>query len=201
MDVLDAIEQRRAVKHYDSAATMSDEEFQKLMSLVILSPTSYNIQNWRFVRIVDRNLRTQLQEAAWGQTQVTEASEVILLCGDLNAYAKEPQRYWANAPQPTQDFLLPMINNFYHDNAKAQRDECMRSCGLAGQTLMLAAKGMGYDSCPMVGYDPDKVAELIHLPEGHIICMMVVIGKAKKPANPRGGQLKLEEVLVTNRFS
>ena len=50
MEVFEAIEKRRAVKHYDSNIGIPEDEFDKLMSAVLLSPTSYNIQNWRFVR-------------------------------------------------------------------------------------------------------------------------------------------------------
>ena len=93
-----------------------------------------------------------------------------------------------------------MIKGFYKDNAQLQRDEAMRSTGIAAQTLMLAAKAMGYDSCPMVGFDPKKVAEIIKLPEDHIISMLLPIGKAKEPARERAGQLPLSEVVITNTF-
>jgi nitroreductase len=76
----------------------------------------------------------------------------------------------------------------------------MRSCGIAGQTIMLAAKAMGYDSCPMIGFDPIQVSELINLPEDHVIGFMISVGKATEPARPRGGQLPLEEVVIQNKF-
>jgi nitroreductase len=93
-----------------------------------------------------------------------------------------------------------MISGFYDGKQQIKRDEAMRSCGIAAQTLMLAAKAMGYDSCPMVGFDAQKVAELIKLPEDHIITMMITIGKALKPAQPRSGQLPYEEVVISNTF-
>jgi len=76
----------------------------------------------------------------------------------------------------------------------------MRSCGIAAQTLMLAAKMMGYDSCPMDGFDFEKVAQLIKLPEDHVITMFVAIGKATKEAWPRAGQLAMSEVVINDRF-
>ena len=66
---------------------------------------------------------------------------------------------------------------------------------------MLAAKSMGYDSCPMDGFDFDRVAELINLPADHVIAMFVAIGKGTKEAWPRGGQLGLDKVVISNRFS
>jgi Nitroreductase len=65
---------------------------------------------------------------------------------------------------------------------------------------MLAAKAMGYDSCPMIGFDPAKVAEIIRLPEGHLVGMMLTIGKAVKNANARGGQLPYDDVVFRDSF-
>ena len=76
----------------------------------------------------------------------------------------------------------------------------MRSCGIAAQTLMLAAKALGYDTCPMIGFDPDAVAKLINLPEKYVVAMLVVVGKAEKPARVRGGQLPMTEVVIENKF-
>ncbi|MEY2978501.1 MAG: hypothetical protein RLZZ435_2640 [Cyanobacteriota bacterium] len=201
MNTFDAIQQRRSVKHYDASHQMSEAEIQQLMELAILSPTSFNMQNWRFVVVTDPELRQALRAAAWNQAQVTDASFTLLICADLKAALKEPQRYWKDAPQEAQEKIVPMISGFYQDKDQLQRDEAMRSCGIAAQTVMLAAKAMGYDTCAMIGFDPKKAAELINLPEDHVIGMMITVGKAVKPAQPRPGQLPLEEVVIRNKFS
>ncbi len=200
MDVFTAIQARRSVKHYDSDAELSDQQFQQLMSATLLSPTSYNIQHWRFVRIQDSELRKALKTAAWEQSQVTDASEVIVICADIDAWKDRPERYWAKADVDTQNLLVPMIDSFYSGKPQLQRDEAIRSCGIAAQTLMLAAKAMGLDSNPMIGFDGEQVANLIKLPDNHLIAMIVTIGKASKAARPRGGQLTLDDVLFTNGF-
>ena len=201
MKTVDAIRSRRAVKHFDANHSMTAEEVNELLSLAMLSPTAFNIQNWRYVVVTDQKLRTQIREAAWDQAQVTDASLFIILCADLKSWEKQPGRYWINAPKEVQDFILPAIDDYYRDKDQVQRDEAMRSCGIAAQTLMLAAKSMGYDSCPMDGFDFKKVAELIHLPEDHVIAMFVTIGKATEEAWPRPGQLGIDEVIIKNRFA
>lgn len=195
-----AIRERRAVKHYDSEHKFTDEEIKELMSLAILSPTSFNIQNWRFVLVKDPESRKKIREAAWDQEQVTDASLLIILCANLKSWDNQPERYWKNAPQNVQDMLVPMIKGFYKDKDQLQRDESMRSCGIAAQTIMLAAKSMGYDSCPMIGFDPEKVAGIINLPEEHVVGMMITVGKAAKEAWPRGGQLPLEDIVFVDKF-
>jgi nitroreductase len=199
-ETFDAIEKRRAVKHFDETHQFTDKEIKKLLSLAVLSPTSYNIQNWRFLVVKDSELRKKIRNAAWDQAQVTDASLLLIMCADLKAWEKEPQRYWKNASKELQDFMVPAIEKFYKENVQLQRDEALRSIGIAAQTLMLAAKSAGYDSCPMIGFDPKTVAELINLPKDHIIGMLLVIGKAKNPANPRGGQISLDQVVINDRF-
>lgn len=199
MDTTTAIHQRRSVKHYDPDHKMTEVEIQALMELALLSPTSFNMQNWRFVVVTDQAKKEALRAAAWNQAQVSEASILIVLCADLHAY-EDGARYWVNAPEAVQEMLVPMMEPFYKDNAGLQRDEAMRSIGIAAQTLMLTAKSMGYDSCPMIGFDPAKVAEIINLPEHHVIGMILPIGKALKDANARGGQLNYEEVVFTDSF-
>ncbi|NBV99694.1 MAG: nitroreductase family protein [Proteobacteria bacterium] len=200
LDTFSAITQRRSVKHYDPDYKMSEAEVNKLLELAILSPTSFNMQNWRFVVVQDQALKEEIWLASGKQNQIKEASLLLILCADLNAHERNPERYWANAPEQVSAAIVPMIKGFYKDNAQLQRDEAMRSTGIASQTLMLAAKAMGYDSCPMVGFDPKKVAEIIKLPEDHIISMLLPIGKAKEPARERAGQLPLSEVVITNTF-
>jgi nitroreductase len=200
MNVSQTIVERRSVKAFDPHHKMTEEEISKLMSLAILSPTAFNIQNWRFVLVTDPVLRQQIRTVSWNQAQVEEASLLIVLTADLKAWAKQPERYWQNAPKAVADILVPMIDHYYQGCEQVQRDEAMRSCGMAAMTIMLAAKEMGYDTCPMDGFDFDAVSKLLNLPADHIPTMFVVVGKALQEASARGGQLNMDEVVVHNKF-
>jgi nitroreductase len=200
MNVTEAIIERRSIKAFDPTHRMTEQEIAKLMSLAMLSPTAFNIQHWRFVLVTDPVLRQQIRAVSWNQAQVEEASLLIVLTADLKAWEKNPARYWENAPQAAQDYLVPAIGNYYQGNEQAQRDEGMRSCGMAAQTIMLAANEMGYDTCPMDGFDFDAVAKLINLPADHTPVMFVVVGKALAPARARSGQLNIDEVVIYNKF-
>ncbi|MGI9243202.1 MAG: nitroreductase family protein [Verrucomicrobiales bacterium] len=200
MNTVDAIQTRRSVKHYDPDHQMSEEEVKQLLGLAMLSPTAFNIQNWRFVVVQDKALRQQIREVAWDQSQVTDCSLLVILCADLKSWEKEPRRYWRDAPQEVADFLVPAIDGYYRDKPQVMQDEGMRSCGMAAQTIMLAAKAMGYDSCPMDGFDFEKVGELIGLPEDHSIAMFVAVGKGTKEPWARPGQLDFDEVVIKDRF-
>lgn len=199
MDTFTAIKTRRAVKHYDPSHRFTPEEERTLFESAMQSPTAFNIQHWRFVLVKDPELRKEIRAVAWDQAQVTDASLLIIMTANKDAW-KKADRYWQNAPKEVQDFLVPAVKDYYDGKEQVQRDECMRSAGLAGQTIMLAAKAMGYDSCPMDGFDFDAVAKLIKLPEDHVISFMIAVGKGTKEAWPKPGQLPYDEVVIENTF-
>jgi nitroreductase len=201
MDTFDAIYQRRAIKHFDPDHRFTQEEESKLLEAAIQSPTSFNIQHWRFVLVRNPELRRKIRvEFGNDQAQMTDASLLIIMTADTKAWLKDPGRYWQNAPQEVADLLVNWMGPFHEGREWLQRDEAQRSIGLAMQTLMLSARAMGYDSCPMIGFDIDKVAELINLPDDHVMGPMVAIGKKVKDSWPKPGQLALSELVFENSF-
>jgi nitroreductase len=178
LDTFDAIKTRRAIKKFD-------KNYQ---------------QNWRFVTITDQEIKERISKAARNQAQPSDGSLVIVLCGNTNAWQENPERYWRNATKEREELVTNALRKKYGDNPQNRRDEAMKSCGFAAQTIMLAAKQMGLDSCPMGGFEPEELAQIINLPNDHIIVMMVIVGKALEPSGPRGGQLALEEVVFENKF-
>jgi len=200
METFEAISARRSVRKFDPGHVMTEAEITRLMEAVILSPTSYNIQNWRFVLVTDSEVKQQLRAHGYDQAQFTDSSLVVIVCGDRNAYNQNPERYWAEASPQVREVIVPMILGSYGSNETLRRDENLRSGSLAAQTLMLAAKAMGYDSCPMIGFDFKGFAKIVNLPPEHDIIMAVTVGLALAPARPRGGQLPLTDVVFRNSF-
>jgi nitroreductase len=200
MNVSEAIEARRSVKHYDPDHVIPETDLAELIRLTKLAPSSFNMQNYRILVVRDPEIRQQIRAAAWDQPQVTDASVLFIMCADLTAHLADPADYWSHAPEEVQNILGPMIKPFYEGNDTLIRDEAMRSAALAGMTLMLAAKDMGYDSCPMIGFDAAKVAELINLPENYAIGFMIPVGKQAQPGWERGDRLPDEKVVTYDRF-
>ncbi len=201
MNAIETIYARRAVKHFDPDHQMTADEERKLLEATIQSPTSFNIQHWRFVILRDQALRQKIRkEFGNDQAQMTDASLLVLFTADVKAWAKQPERYWQNAPQAVADLLVGWMGPFHEGRDWLQRDEAQRSIGMAMQSLMLTAKEMGYDSCPMIGFDIEAVAKLINLPDDHVMGPMVAVGKGIKEPWPKPGQLPLEELVFENGF-
>lgn len=200
MKVTEALEHRRAVKHYDASHEMSEEDFTALMDTVLKSPSSFNIQHWRIVDVQDKEMRQKIREAAWDQAQITEASKLLVLCADIKAWEKEPEQYWRDAPEEVQNMIVPMIKEFYDGREWIQRDEALRSVGILSQSLMLSAVEMGYDTCPMIGFDQDAVSEIVNLPDDHLIGMIMAIGKRAKEPFPHSGKVDKSKAIIANKF-
>ncbi|MCH6256956.1 nitroreductase family protein [Puniceicoccaceae bacterium K14] len=200
MNIIEAIETRRAIKHYDADHEMPAADLAELIRLTKLAPSSFNMQNYRLLVVRDKALRKEIRGAAWDQAQVTDASVLFIICADLKAHSEDPALYWSHAPQEVQDILGPMIKPFYDGKDQLIRDEGIRSSAFAGMTLMLAAKELGYDSCPMIGFDGAKVAELINLPEDFALSYILPVGKQSKGAWDRGERLTDEKVVSYDRF-
>ena len=201
MEVFESIYARRSIKQFDPEHRMPATDEQKLFEAVVQAPTSFNIQHWRFVVLRDPKLRSKIRsEFGNDQSQMTDASLLVLFTADAKAWKKDPERYWANAPEEVSDLLVNWMGPFHDGRDWLQRDEAQRSIGMAMQTMMLAAKGMGYDSCPMIGFDIEKIAELVNLPEDHVMGPMVAVGKGTKDPWPKPGQLPLSEIVFDNSF-
>lgn len=200
LSVKTALQQRRSVKYFDPQQRMSDGEFRQLIEHAILSPSAFNLQHWRIVRISDPEQRQAVRAASYDQPQMTDASEVLVLCMDLKTWEKEPAQYWQHTGEEVTDIMVQSITGYYQQNLQAQRDEGMRSCSILSMAIMLLAQEMGYDSCPMDGFDFKQVGDIINMPHDHEICLILTIGKALEAPHHKGGQLDLTDVVVTDRF-
>lgn len=199
METIESIEKRRSTKKFDPSFVIPENDIKKILSLAIKSPTAFNIQHWRFVIVSNQALREQIRSVTWMQPQITDASLLIILCANVKAW-KSPDKYWKNIDPEIREGIVEAINTYYEGNDLLQRDEAIRSCGIAAQTIMLAATDLGYESCPMDLSDFNEVGKLINLPDDHLIAMFIAIGKGLEPPFPRGGQLDLDEVIIYDKF-
>ncbi|MEE9393001.1 MAG: nitroreductase family protein [Planctomycetota bacterium] len=199
MNVIEAIKNRRAVKHFDANFEIPDGDLRKLMSAGALAPTSFNMQNRQFVAVTDAAVKAKLKAASWNQEHVGDASVVIVVAGNFKAH-QTPKKFLRTAPEKVREMFTPMIGQFYEGKDELIRDEACRSVGMAAMNLMLAAQDLGYESCPLIGFDPQQVAEIVGLSAEMPPLMLVTVGKGIEAAWPRLGLYNLEEIVSINKF-
>lgn len=203
MDVRDTIEQRRAVKRYDPAREISEDRIRELFRLASLAPSAWNLQHWHFIVVRSAEQKERLRKAANNQPKVTEASLTVVVCGNLDAYRDADRIYdsfvrngYLSEEQKRRKIIG--IEQFYAD-PQNRRDEAIRNASLAAQTLILAATEMGYATCPMIGFDPDAVREVVELPDHLIPVMLITVGFGEE-TRPRNDRKPFEEIVDFDVF-
>ena len=199
MEFKDVINTRRSLRDFDNSAEINDTDLNYIIDAARKTPTSFNIQNWRFVAIRDRGIKEKIRRAAWDQAQVGVNSVLIALCADLNAWNDDTERYWAANGEETAQHMASMTQGFYKDRPETQRDEAMRSVGMAATAIMLAATDLGYQCSPMIGFDPAATGAAINMPDGHVVGMLIAIGKSASLPYPKT-ELPRESVLIYDFF-
>jgi nitroreductase len=197
MEFSEIVQQRFSVKSYDPEKTISDAELRELFDEVVLIPSSFNLQHWKFVAVQEPDLKKKLKEAAWDQSQMEDCSVAVLVCGKLDAYTDAPEIY-KEAPVGIQEKVLPMIQGFYEGKDQLQRDEAIRSASLAAMTLMYGATSRGWGTCPMIGFDPQAVSKILKLTPNYIPVIFVVLGHQKESPRPRSYRHPIEDVVRFN---
>ncbi|MDF2959336.1 MAG: putative nitroreductase [Paenibacillus sp.] len=168
---------RHSVRKYQYGVVIPDSEWNEILELAASAPSSWNLQHWRFLVVKEQDNKDKLVPIAYNQQQVSDASVVVVILGDLQANLAAPQVF-ENATPEIRDMMLAQINGAYENNAQIARDEAIRNASLAAMQLMLAAKAKGYDSVPMGGYNPQALIKEFNIPERYIPVMMIPIGKA-----------------------
>ena len=199
MEFKDVINTRRSLRDFDNSAEINDTDLNYIIDAARKTPTSFNIQNWRFVAIRDRGIKEKIKRAAWDQAQVGINSVLIAVCADLTAWNDDTERYWAANGEETAKHMASMTQGFYKDRPEVQRDEAMRSVGMAATAIMLAATDLGYQCSPMIGFDPAATGAAINMPDGHVVGMLIAIGKSASLPYPKT-ELPRESVLIYDFF-
>lgn len=195
MDFAELVRARRSVREYDLSTPITDADLRAIFDDVVLSPSAFNLQHWAFVVVREAEQKKRLRAAAMNQQQVENCGAAIVVCAKLDAHADAPTIY-AQAPEPMRGQMIGLTAQLYGGNAQFARDEAIRSAGLASMTLMYAARARGFDTGPMIGFDPAAVAQVLHLPANLVPAMLIVLGRAKgPPAMPRGYRRPLAEVV------
>lgn len=198
MHVSDALRQRLSTNNFDANASIADEQLFELVRLAQEAPSCFNVQFTRYVAVKSPAARQALMATAYNQPKVGAAAAVFVLTGDLRAHVAFAERTRAAAaagtlPAAVADHLVKSTASF--DNRARAREECLRSVGLSGMSLMLAANEAGLASCPMIGFDPAAVSALLGLDEDHPPLLMIAVGLAASAVQVRKPRLPAEAVL------
>lgn len=185
LSMTEAIESRRSIRQFVQEP-LNQDDLREILRLASLAPSAWNAQTWRFAVVQTPEIKEQLREAAYGQPQVTSAPAVIVIYSDME-----------DTLQTAEDTAHPGLGDAGRtqqratfDGAFGAQDTAQRGqwgltqANIAFGFLMLAARGLGYDTVPMLGFDQGKVRQILDLPEHVQFAGILPLGKRAEEGYP-----------------
>lgn len=170
-DLLSALNWRYACKVFDPTKKIPAETWAALEQTLVLTPSSFGLQPWKFLVIDDAELREKLVPHAWRQRQVADASHLVIMTvpkAVSEDYIDANIMRMAEVRGGTPDALIgfrKMVAGFRADlEAKGGLEQWAKlQAYIALGQFMLAAAMLGIDTCPMEGFEPAKFDEVLGL--------------------------------------
>ena len=185
--IIESLVSRSTTSHYDPDVTLTDEQISELVRIATTAPTTFHIQNWRFIAVRTPEAKARLRPIAWNQPAITEAAVTFIVCGQLADSSVIPERLAplveAGVMPATMvpDWEIP-ARDLYMEYPQRQRDEAVRTATFGAAAMIYAAGSLGLGSTPMIGFDAEDVAREFALAEDEVPVMLLCIG-AKLPNN------------------
>lgn len=185
LNVKEAIETRRSIREYIQEP-IPREDLDEILRLAHLAPSAWNVQPWRLIVVTDGGLKKKLQEAAYGQRQVGSAPAVMVVTSDMEDMLKNPREVaHPGMSEEEKDKLVSDIQKALGSKSIESRAQwgAAQTYILVG-FLVIAARGLGYDTSVMLGFDPKKVRALFGLEDHVQIPALVAIGRRAEEGFP-----------------
>ena len=196
-DFLDAMSFRHACKIFDENKKISDEEIKSIMNVAKNSPSSFGMEAWKFLVITNDELKAKIRPACWNQAQITSCSHLVIVLAGIDCVKPQsgiPQKRFnrREMPQEQLDFYLDLYSK--HLEQTLSSDENIyawtsKQTYIAASNIMTYAAYLGIDSCPIEGFEKQKVEEILELDTKKFqLSMLLPLGYR---VNEQSSQLRL----------
>lgn len=198
--VIETMLSRNAAKYYDPTAVLSDDQIRHLVQIGTSAPTSFHLQNWRFIAIRTPEAKARLRPIAWNQPAITDAAVTFIIIGQLADASTVPDRL---APvveagiMPAHlvpDWELP-ARALYDDQPQRQRDEAVRTATFGAAAMIYTARSLGWGSTPMIGFDAEAVHREFGLADDEVPVMLLTVGPERAGNWPQKPRMPVADVL------
>jgi nitroreductase len=172
---------RYATKQFDPKRKISDRDWAALEEALVLTPSSFGLQPWAFIVVKDPAVRAKLQPVSWGQSQIVDASHLVVFAfksnlgeGDLDAHIKRTAEVRGVAVEGLAGFRGMLGGSLMKGMDEAGRSAWAKNqVYIALGNLLTAAAVLGIDACPMEGIDRAQYDAILGLPQKGLASAMV----------------------------
>lgn len=183
-ELLKVVRERRSANKFIEGIDIPKKELDQIFEELTSAPSAFNLQHANYYVVKNPELKEAVYEAAFKQYKIRSASAVIVVTGDKAAYQHAASIYEGSKLLGILDkkefqSMINIIYGLYEGWGEGfQHDEAIRNASLSAMLFMLLAKEKGWDTCPMIYFDKDKIKELLHMPESEVPAIMITIGKS-----------------------
>lgn len=195
MDFEEIVKSRYATKKFDGKK-IPEEKFQKLCELIRLSASSFNLQPWKIKIVTDQKIKDKLQAASWNQPQVGTASHVLVFCAETDVMKLiamlEKEMLKHTTADKIKDYIGMMKGFAANLNTEQKQVWAQKQIYIALGNALNGAKALGFDSCPMEGFDPKQYSEILKIPSHLVPTVVCPVGYAADTPRPKSRFTKEE---------
>ncbi|KJU83415.1 NAD(P)H-flavin oxidoreductase [Candidatus Magnetobacterium bavaricum] len=179
---------RHACKVFDESREVSDEDMRFILEAGRLSPSSFGLEQWRFIVARSGTLKQQLMAACFNQQQLITCSVVVSIAAkvqELTPGSDYVNKMFErrNYPPDTYQWIVQFYQSYYKQIDVLPWS--IMQCHIAAANMMTAAAFIGIDSCPIGGFEPQKVRDVLQIDPGkEDIALIIPLGYRKGPQPP-----------------
>lgn len=170
-NLIEQLQWRYAVKKFDSTKKISKEDWSTIENSLVLTPSSYGLQPWKFIVVQNPEIRKKLTPLSWNQTQVEDCSHyVVFACRSkldpqyIEEFISLISKTRGVPTEKLEGYKKMMMGNLLSGPRSETIGEwAARQCYIALGNLMTTVAVMGVDACPMEGIEPKKYDEVLGL--------------------------------------
>jgi nitroreductase len=170
MTIKQSLEWRYATKQFDATKKVSDSDLEELLEALQLSPSSFGLQPWKFIVVTNPDTRAKLKAASWNQTQITDASHLIVLARQTDMTEAHVSAYISdiakkrNSAEESLEGYKQMMNGFIKAMSLDKKSDWMsRQVYIALGVLLTTCAIKHIDACPMEGFDHNAYDDILNL--------------------------------------
>ncbi len=177
MDFKQIVMERYATKSFDSKK-IPESRLNELLELIRYAPSSFNIQPWKIIVVRDQTTKDKLTPVSWNQPQISSCSHLLVLCANTNIqeniHLLEKTMIAKGATKESiQGYVELMLNFEKHMSPEQKLNWAQKQVYIALSNALNGAKSLGFDSCPMEGFDPKKCDAILGLDQSEYTAILL----------------------------
>ncbi|XKG51330.1 NAD(P)H-dependent oxidoreductase [Malaciobacter canalis] len=170
-EFLKAMDFRHACKVFDDTKKIPEEDLKFILEVARKSPSSFGMEPWKFLVVQNQELKEKIRPTCWNQVQITSCSDLVIVLAkieDVKVESGVPEKRFGRRPMPQEkkDFYINLYANHLKDTLSSDKniyEWTARQTYIAVGNMMTAAAAIGVDSCPIEGFEKDKLEKILEL--------------------------------------